>query len=232
MRIRQDGKSSRLLVWFTWVVPLTLLVLSGCVSLAKSFPDKHYYALDVTRQGEPGVPVSGAVLDVRGLFVSPRFEGKELVYRTGDTRYESDFYNAWFVSPSAMLTQQVQNWLRNARLFEHVVATPSYLDATHILEGTVTALYGDYRQQEGHKAVVGMHIVLIEDNSTRRAIVFQRDYHQVVELTETSPDGLTRGWNQALQQIFMALEEDLRGVDLKANNQKPASSRRLNYLRR
>ena len=209
MRIRQDGKSSGLLVLFTWVVSLALLVLSGCVSLAKSFPDKHYYALDVTRQGEPGVPVSGAVLDVRGLVVSPRFEGKELVYRTGDTRYESDFYNAWFVSPSAMLTQQVQDWLRHARLFEHVVATPSYLDATHILEGTVTSLYGDYRQQGGQKAVVGMQIVLIEDTSTRTAIVFQRDYHQMVELTETSPDELTRGWNEGLQQIFMALEEDL-----------------------
>jgi cholesterol transport system auxiliary component len=225
MRIRQDGKSSRRLVGFTWVVPLALLVLSGCVSLAKSFPDKHYYALDVTRQGEPGVPVSGAVLDVRGLFVSPRFEGKELVYRTGDTRYESDFYNAWFVSPSAMLTQQMQDWLRQARLFEDVVATPSYLDATHMLEGTVTALYGDFRQQGGQKAVVGIHIVLIEDSPTRTAMVFQRDYQQMVELTETSPDELTRGWNQGLQQIFMALEEDLRRVDLKAHNQKPASER-------
>jgi cholesterol transport system auxiliary component len=225
MRIRQDGKSSRLLVWFTWVVSLALLLLSGCVSLAKSFPDKHYYALDVTRQGEPGIAVSGAVLDVRGLFVSPRFEGKELVYRTGDTRYESDFYNAWFLSPSAMLTQQVQNWLRNAGLFEHVVATSSYMDATHILEGTVTALYGDYRQQGGHNAVVGMQFVLIEDNPTRTAIVFQHDYQQLVEVTETSPDALTRGWNEGLQQIFMALEEDLRRVDLKANNQRPASYR-------
>ena len=159
------------------------------------------------------------------MVVSPRFEGKELVYRTGDTRYESDFYHAWFVSPSAMLTQQVQNWLRNALLFESVVATPSYLDATHILEGTVTALYGDYRQQGEHKAVVGMHIVLIEDNSTRAAMVFQHDYHQRVELTETSPDELTRGWNQGLQQILMTLEEDLRRVDLRAHNQKPASSR-------
>jgi cholesterol transport system auxiliary component len=193
MRIRQDGESSRLLVLLTWVLPLALLVLNGCVSLAKSFPDKHYYALDVTRQGEPGVPVPGAILEVRGLFVSPRFEGKELVYRTGDTSYESDFYNAWFVSPSAMLTQQIQNWLRHASLFEGVVATPSYLDATHILEGTVTVLYGDFRQQGEQKAVVGMHIVLIEDNSTRPAIVFQRDYHQMVELTETSPDELTRG---------------------------------------
>jgi cholesterol transport system auxiliary component len=225
MRIRQDGKSSRRLVWVTWVAPLALFALGSCVSLTKSFPDKHYYALDVTRHGEPGVPVFGAVLDVRGLVVSPRFEGKELVYRTGDTRYESDFYNAWFLSPSAMLTQQVQDWLRHARLFEQVVATSSYMDATHILEGTVTALYGDYRQEGGHKAVVGIQIVLIEDTSTRPAIVFQRDYQQKVELTETSPDALTRGWNQGLEQIFMTLEADLRRVDLKANHQKPASQR-------
>lgn len=225
MRIRQGGKSSRQFIWFTWVVPLALCVLSGCVSLAKSFPDKHYYALEVTRDGEPGTPVAGAVLDVRGLLVSPRFEGKELVYRTGDTRYESDFYNAWLVSPSAILTQQVQHWLSQAQLFESVGAMPSYLDATHILEGTVTALYGDYRQPGGPKAIVGMHLVLIEDNSTRTAIVFQRDYQQMAELSETSPDALTRGWNQGLQQILMTLEEDLRRVDLKAHDQKPASSR-------
>ena len=225
MRIRQDGKSSGRLVRLPWVAPLAFLVLSGCVSLAKSFPDKQYYALEVTRQREPGVPVTGAVLDVRGLLVSPRFEGKELVYRTGDTRYESDFYSAWFVSPSAMLTQQIQNWLTHAQLFEHVVSTSSYLNATHILEGMVTALYGDYRQQGGHKAVVGMRIVLMEDSSTRPAIVFQRDYQQMVELNETTPDALTRGWNQGLEHIFMALEADLRRVNLKANNQKPASAR-------
>ncbi|MCI0428898.1 MAG: ABC-type transport auxiliary lipoprotein family protein [Nitrospiraceae bacterium] len=223
MRIRQDGKSSRRLVRLPWVAPLAFLVLSGCVSLAKSFPDKQYYALEVIRHGEPGVPATGAVLDVRGLLVSPRFEGKELVYRTGDTRYESDFYSAWFVSPSAMLTQQVRDWLTRARLFEHVVSTSSYLDATHILEGTMTALYGDYRQQGEHKAVVGMHLVLIEDTSPRTTIVFQHDYQQMVELSETTPDALTRGWNQGLEQIFMALEADLRRVNLKANNQKPAS---------
>lgn len=89
----------------------------------------------------------------------------------------------------------------------------------------MTALYGDYRQPGEQKAVVGMHLVLIEDNSTRKAIVFQRDYQQMVELSKTSPDALNRGWNQGLEHIFMALEEDLRGVDLKAHNQKPASSR-------
>ena len=68
-------------------------------------------------------------------------------------------------------------------------------------------------------------MVLIEDNPTRTAILFQRDYHQVVEVTDTSPDGLTLAWNQGLEQVFIALEEDLRKINFGANHQKPASRR-------
>ena len=225
MRKRQSAKSSRLSHSANGVPLLALIVLSSCLNLAKSNPEKQYYALDVTRQAESSVPVAGTVLEVRRLLVAPAFQGQELVYRTADTRYESDFYNQWFVSPSAMLTQQVQNWLIKAQLFENVVLTSSYMEATHRLEGTVTALYGDYRQKDRRKAVVGMHIVLIEDNRTRTAIVFQHDYHQMVDLIDTSPDGLTQAWNHGLEQVFMALEHDLRKIDLEANHQKPASER-------
>ena len=75
----------------------------------------------------------------------------------------------------------------------------------------MTALYGDYRQKDRRKAVVGIRIVLIEDNPTRTAIVFQRDYHQMVELTETSPDGLTRAWNQGLNKCSWRLKRIFEG---------------------
>lgn len=220
MRKQKDARSSRFMVLVNWGLLPALLVLSNCVNLTKSNPVRQYYALDVTRQAESNVPVAGTVLEVRRFLVSPVFQGQELVYRTEDTRYESDFYNHWFVSPSAMLTQQVQNWLVNARLFENVMTTSSYMEATHRLEGTVTALYGDYRQKDRRKAVVGIHMVLIEDNPTRTAIVFQRDYQQIVEVTNTSPDGLTQAWNQGLEQVFKALEQDLRKIDWGANQQK------------
>jgi cholesterol transport system auxiliary component len=195
-----------------------LLVLSSCVNLAKSNPERQYYALDVARQVEAGIPAAGTVLEVRRFGVAPAFQGQELVYRTDNTRYESDFYNQWFVPPSTMLTQQVQNWLVNARLFEHVVTTTSYVQATHRLEGTVTDLYGDYRQKDRHQAVVGIRMILIEDNSTRTAILFQRDYQKMVDVTDTSPEGLTQAWNQGLEQVFMAFEQDLRKVSLGANH--------------
>ena len=89
----------------------------------------------------------------------------------------------------------------------------------------MTDLYGDYRQKDRRKAVVGIRMVLIEDNPTRTAIVFQHDYHQMVEVTDASPDGLTLAWNQGLEQVFTAFKEDLRGVDLGANHQGPASRR-------
>ena len=225
MRNPEGGRSRRFLVSVNGVLLLGLLVLSSCVNLAKSNPERQYYALDVTRQAGAGAPVTGTVLEVRRFAVSPAFQGQELVYRTDDTRYESDFYNQWFVPPSTMLTQQAQNWLINAQLFEHVVAASSYIEATHRLEGTVTDLYGDYRQNDRRKAVVGLRMVLIEDNPTRTAILFQRDYHQMVEVTDTSPDGLTLAWNQGLEQVFIAFEEDLRKINLGTNHQQPASRR-------
>ena len=222
---KQGARFRRLLASVSGVLLLALLMLSSCVNLAKSNPERQYYALDVTRTLESGAPVAGTVLEVRRFVVSPAFQGQELVYRTDDTRYESDFYNQWFVPPSTMLTQQAQNWLINAQLFEHVVASSSYIEATHRLEGTVTDLYGDYRQKDRRKAVVGIRMVLIEDNPTRTAILFQRDYHQMVEMTDTSPEGLTLAWNQGLEQVFMAFEEDLRKINLGANHQRPASRR-------
>ncbi len=220
-------RSARFHLWLRGAVHLALLVSSalssGCVSLAKSFPEKHFYSLDVVRQGEQVGPASGTVLKVQRFRISPRFEGKEMVYRTSDTRYESDFYNEWFISPNAMVTQQAQNWLANAGLFQAVVDSSSSLDATHVLEGSVTALYGDYRQKEAPKAVLDFQVVLINEGASHTEIVFRREYRQVVDMANMSPDTLASGWNEGLRQILAALEKDLRKVDLKANNLNPAS---------
>jgi cholesterol transport system auxiliary component len=170
-------------------------------------------------------PVAGTVLEVRQFGVAPAFQGQEFVYRTDNTRYESDFYNQWFVSPSTMLTQEVQDWLINARLFEHVVTPSSYVQATHRLGGTVTELYGDYREKDRRKAVIAVRTVLIEDSAARTTIIFQRDYRQTVDLTDISPDGLTVAWNHGLEQVLMALEQDLRKIDLGTSLHPPPSGK-------
>ena len=192
-----------------WGIWAALLVFGGCVSLSKSYPEKHYYALEVTRQGEALTPVSQTVLKIRKFRASPSFEGKEFVYRISDARYEADFYNEWFASPNAMLTQQVLNWLTMAGPFQYVMDSSGPLAATHILEGSVTALYGDYRATPS-KAVLGLQFFLIHEASSPADIVLHQEYRKEVELTAKSPEALVNGWNAALRLILTALDDDLK----------------------
>lgn len=202
------------------VLAAVILEVGGCIRLAKGPPEKHYYALEVTRASESPAPDAGAILKIRKLRISPRFEGTEIVYRTGEARYQSDFYNEWFIAPSAMLTQQLQNWLTHARLFQHVVETSSSLEAGYLLEGVVNALYGDFRLNGSPKAVLNMQIVVIKDRPAREEIVFRREYQEEVDIGDLSPDALVGGWNHGLRHSLMTLEEDLRKADLNTGDLK------------
>jgi cholesterol transport system auxiliary component len=192
-------------------IGVILLACGGCVSLSASYPEKHYYALEVARPGEPLLPVSQAVLKVRKFRISPSFEGKEFVYRISEARYEADFYNEWFIPPHAMLTQQVLNWLTEGNVFQYVMDSTGPVSATHSLEGSVTGLYGDYRATPA-KAVLGLQFFLVHEASSPADILLHQEYRQEVELMEKSPEALVKGWNEALRLILTALDEDLDGT--------------------
>jgi cholesterol transport system auxiliary component len=187
---------------------LAFLVFGGCVNLTKSYPEKHYYALEVARQGEALSTAPLTVLKIRKFRASPSFEGKEFVYRTSDAQYEADFYNEWFVAPKAMLTQQVHSWLTKSGPFNYANESLDSLAPTHVLEGTVTALYGDYRGNPA-KAVLGLQFFLVHESSSPAEVVWHQEYRQDVDLSDKSPEALVNGWNTALQRILTSLEGDL-----------------------
>jgi uncharacterized lipoprotein YmbA len=188
-----------------WLVGL---VLAGCVSFGQSQPEKHYYALEAVREGKRLVALPGTTLNIRRFRASPPFEGRELVYRESDARYERDFYNEWVVPPDVMLTQQTLNWLTAAGLFQYLTDSSGPLPATHILEGTVTALYGDYRATP-LKVVLGLQFVLMHDTAASTDMIWHDQYRKEVEVGEQSPEALVSGWNDALRIILTAVEADM-----------------------
>lgn len=187
---------------------LVLFVLGGCVNLGRSYPEKHSFILEAMHSGETRASIPGTVLKVRKFRVSPAFEGKELVYRTSDARYEGDFYNEWFVPPNAMITQQVMNWLTRAGLFQYVTDSSGPLPATHMLEGTLTTLYGDYRASPA-KAVLAVQFFLLHEASAQAEVLWHQEYRKEVDVVEQKPEALVSGWNEALRLILSALDEDL-----------------------
>lgn len=204
--------SRKILRIFSLGICILLLVVTGCLKLEKrSYPQKHYFALEASRnsRASPCAEI-GSVLKVRKFRVSPQYETKSFVYREGDFAYESDFYNEFLISPGSMFTEEVRQWLEQSGLFQQVVDFSSYMEATHVLEGAITALYGDYRESRRPRAVLEMQFFLFEDVSARFALVFQNLYRREVLLERVSPVILVKGWNDAFRQIMTEFEKDLR----------------------
>ncbi len=207
-------KRYALLLFVCLYCPLIGLLTGCAATLEKTYPDKQYYVLDISRPVQEPTADNGIVLSVRRFRISPRYENKELVYRTGTLSYESDFYNAFFIPPGAMITEEVRQWLAGAGLFQYVIDSASPVVPTHILEGNVLSLYGDYSNNASPKAVMAIQVFLMENISARSEILFQKTYRQEIPLPENTTAALINGWNEALRQILTALEADLRAIRL------------------
>jgi uncharacterized lipoprotein YmbA len=190
-----------------------LLGAAGC-GLKKKAPDVHRYALDAVAADAAAPVREGPVLQVRKVIVSPPFGGSEIVYRTSDVSYESDFYSRFVAPPGDLLTDEIRDWLSGAGLFRRVVDFGLATEATHTLEGRIHALYGDYREKGNPRAVLEVEFTLLRRPPTQNAVIFHRAYRQGVAFPAGSAEELVRGWNAGLEKILTELTGDLTSLDL------------------
>ena len=191
---------------------LTVIVASaaGCLDLKKSYPEKRSFVLDVGEPQREARENGTIVIKINKLRVSPLFAGRAMVYRIADLQYESDFYNEWFVAPAALVTQQVHHWLSQISGFQLVGLGMNHLDPTHLLEGTVTEFYGDFR--EAPRAVLGLELHLLDAMHDKQPLL-RRTYHQEVPLGDRSSDALAQGLTEALRLALVDIAKDLARVE-------------------
>ena len=76
------------------------------------------WLVSVKRSGDPRTPISPVWLKVGTISVTTPFDGKSLVYRLTEGRYEKDFYNAYIALPNEVRRKQL------AQLFlPHAIAS-------------------------------------------------------------------------------------------------------------
>ena len=192
---------------------LLLFVLSaGCVSLERSYPDKRYFVVELGENAQRSNPAGNQTLLVSGLRISPRYADKSFVYRTSESGYESDFYNQFLTSPETMLSEEVRKGLAASPAFKYVVGPSSQLQPNYVLEGSVNALYGDFRNLNTPSAVLEIEFFLHNEDSANPGVVLQKRYTKTVPLSGRSPDALVKGWSQALGAVLTELNSDLEKV--------------------
>ncbi len=177
-------------------------LLSGCGH------DKRNFVLEVSRYRPQQKISKDVVLDVQSFNVDTAFSTRSLVYRKNQSEYEKDFYNQFLIRPEDMITEKTRGWLSESGLFKLVLEPGSYTEATHILEGNIIALYGDFREESSPKAMMKIRFFLVKLSD--KSVVFTNTYEAASEFKDRTAESLIEAYENCLANILSDLERDLQ----------------------
>ena len=153
--------------------------------------------------GTTNVVAGDRVLGIRSLRIAAPFDGRSLVYRTGEFSYVRDPYAEFLESPDEELKAPVRGWLRDKGDFSAVVEAGSASKPDTLVEITVSQLFGDFRQPEHPAAILTIRFVFFDAmNGIPGKVIFEQEYSQNVPLNAPSAAALMEGWNHALAEIL------------------------------
>jgi uncharacterized lipoprotein YmbA len=183
-------------------IALCTLLLCAC-SLSRPAVEIHSYLI-VPQWPQTRRDLQAIHVRVQPLEIAPQFEGKPLVYRFSDVRYEADFYNEFLVAPRIMLMEQSAEWLRRAG---YDATTNGSRDA-YVLRASVPAMYGDFRERERPLAVLTTRYTLTAPDTAQP--ILEREYAVTVPLADRSAQSVAQGLSAALTQTLTQLHAEMQ----------------------
>jgi ABC-type uncharacterized transport system auxiliary subunit len=106
-----------------------------------------------------------------------------------------------------MLTQETRAWLSESRLFKWVLEPGSLTDPTHVLEGSIIALYGDFTDEASPKARMRIRFFVI--GLSDKSVVFGKTYEAESNAGTRTAEGVIAAFEKCLEIILSDLETDL-----------------------
>jgi len=189
---------------------LVPLALTFCGCLSRPPLNKQTFAFNV-----PAAATNAAsenrVLGIRSLQVAPPFDGRPLVYRTGEFSYERDPYATFLDSPGAGLATPIRELLRGDGGFRTVTEAGSAAVPDTLVEIHIQQLYGDIRNPASPCAVLALRVTFLEAiDGLPGKIMLDQNYSRRIPMKSTTAAALMEGWNQALAGIFAEVTLDFR----------------------
>ncbi len=202
----QMMKNAHLTKWLALACIVT--ALSACSLPKRPALEMTSWMVAPERSGAPHKPRSDLWLKMGSVSTTPPFDGKSLVYRLGDQRYEKDFYNIYSALPNEMVGNATRQWLNNAQIFSMTVGQGNSFFPYYNLQTSVEEFYGDYRVRP--EAVVTVEFFLTAtDPQKRNPLIGKNRYSKRVALKDNSPQALVLGQQEALAQILKEYEAAL-----------------------
>ena len=189
------------------------LALGAC-ALARQAPIKQTYLLDPPA---PAAVAKSQPTSVRvGIVnVAAPFRGRGLVFRASELQYETDYYEEFLIPPSTMLTELTSRALERSKTFARVVPPGSGGSSDWELNGFVSALYVDTRNNARPVAEIAVSYHLFASDRTSEMPAWTRDYQKRAPVSAQTPQAYAAALNTALGEILAELSRDLAAAELK-----------------
>jgi len=187
-----------------WVPLVLLIALVGGCTLVPTQPsvDRAWFLLEV-----PPAPLTQTApvpVELSSVRVAPAVAGKGLVYRLGPYRYESDFYNEWFLNPREHVEQLLrERWARDDGPVRLVADARVERDARQI-DILVTALNGDLDGVAPGLAVVGMRVFV---QGGDRSWLWELERR--IPMAARSPEALVSALSLGMNELLLDIEQRL-----------------------
>ena len=205
---------------------LALAVAGGC--LAKPALVPQIFSIDAPAAEGTRRSAGGYVLSVKKVQVSPPFDGRELLYRTGEHRLERDPYASFAAPPADMLTAAVRGYLRNAGFARDVVEPGGELRADLLVEVHATEIAGDLRRADDAAAVLRLRFLVLARGAgrDRGPPLFEKEYSSRTRVERRTADAIATAWNVGLSEVMKVFVGELEAVLARAPPPATASARR------
>lgn len=195
------------------VVMLAGIFLTGC-GLSQSNPDQSAWLVVPERTGAPRATPVNLQLKIGAFSANTPFDGKSLVYRLSDNRYEKDFYNVYLIYPRDMVANATRQWLVKSNAFSQIVEQSTTFFPMYQLQGVIDEFYGDYRGTP--EAVVTIQFYASASFTSQHSVFSSPRITKRVALKDKSPQALIDGQQQALAEVLAELENRLVADSAKA----------------
>ena len=194
--------------------PTTLLfaaaLAAACGCLAKPALVSQTFSIDPPPPRDAARSQPATVISLKKVDVAPQFDGKSLLYRTGDHELERDPYASFAAPPADMLTAAIRQYLRDARCVRDVVEPGDELPADLLVEVHASELSGDFRRKDDAAGVLGLEfLVLSAPGSADPVPLLRREYLRRKRIPSRSAAAVVVAWNQALSEVMQDFLADL-----------------------
>jgi cholesterol transport system auxiliary component len=195
-------------------VAAAVLISGGCGAVKREPLEVSYFLMQPQFASQEPSAAEAACLIIRSVSAPPLYRESQLVYRTGDVEFDTDYYNRFMTSPPSQLTRAIHQWADALGWAICPEETAESRTEQYILRPMLETLYGDFRNKSKPAAVVEMQFTLTHTDPTCQCarVLLSKLYSERVDLEASSPAALVRAQGRAVENILQQLRADLAAV--------------------